>query len=154
MSTFAELKQQAVTLPNRIAAAVVTGDTAALALLEQERATLPAALLAAELCDLAATIAELEAEIRASKNVADDARAAAVAAEKAAWAAQQAHQVALRQAASVNNERYVLREQLRVAKLRVEEIAGEQAYLSRASAAPVQRNLVGRHIPGPVRWPS
>lgn len=153
MTTYAELKRQADTLANRITAAVMDGDAQALALLEQERATLPALLLAAELRELQATIAETEAELAATKPALDDARAAALAAEKAAWEAQKAHTSALRQAGIVKQERDELREQLRQAKVRVEQIAGEQAYIARAAAAPVQRNLVN-HIPGPVRMPS
>lgn len=151
MATFAELKRQADTLANRIAAAVSTGDVEALGALEVERATLPAALLAAELRELTATIADLQAELQATKPAADDARAAAVAAEKAAWEAQKTHMAALRHAANVNNGRAALREELRQAKQRIEEIAAEQNYLVRVSTAPVQRNLV--NIPGPVRLP-
>ena len=154
MTTFTELKRQAETLPSRIQAAVLTGDREALALLEQERSSLAASLLAAELRELQATIADVQAELAATKPTADDARAAVVAAEKAVLAAQQAHQVALRVAANASNERRELREQLRAATMRVEEIAAQQANIARAAAAPVQRNLVGRNIPGPVRWPS
>lgn len=152
MTTFAELQIQAQTLPNRITAAVMDGDAQALGALEQERATLPALLLAAELRELQATIAETETALLASKATADDARAAALAAERAAWDAQLAHQAAMRKAGIIAQERGELRDQLRAAKLRMEQIAAEQAYIARAAAAPVQRSLT--NVPGPVRWPA
>ncbi len=152
MATYAELKRAAETLPNRITAAVMDGDAEALAVLEQERATLPAALLAAELRELQAQIIEARAELDAAVTEERETRATTdrmIAEVQAAQARYAQHQ---RAASAVLNRKFEAREDLRRIKNRLEQIAAEQSYLARAAAAPVTRNLVG--IPGPVRMPS
>ena len=154
MSTYAELKDAAATLPRRILDATYAGDETALTQLEAERATMPARLFAAELAQLRADLAEMQAELVATKPEADAARQAVKEAEQGMQLARIAHEKALRDSGHIVNHRDGLKAEILAKQARIAELAAQQAQFASAASAPVMRARNVNHIPGPARWPA
>lgn len=153
MTTYAELKAAAASLPSRIADATYAGDEKALQALEVERATMPAMLFAAELRELRA---ELEAEHEELAEAQEEERAArATSAElmEDVKAAQQRLLLHQRETGHVMNRTIAAKQRIREIKARIEELAAAQAGYAAAAAAPMVRNMIRSHVPGPSRWP-
>lgn len=152
--TYAELQQAAATLPARITQATFDGDETALVRLEQERQTLPAKLFAAELVELRAQLGDERAELAEAKTAQLAAGATANDLREELQALQRRIEVHQRTVGQASNRVYSAKENIRRIEGRIEELAAAQAQFAAASAAPVQRNMVNRHVVGPVRWPA
>lgn len=152
MKTFDELKQDQQTLPNRILAAVESGDMQALGLLEQERAGLPAALMFAELTELRTSIADAKEELIVAKAALQEEGGKSRSLQAEQKDLQQRIQLQARASGLAKNKVEGLRAELLQLESRLETVAFEQAQYAKQQAAPTVRNMI-RHIPGPVRWP-
>lgn len=150
--TYSELQAAAASLPDRIMEATYAGDERALQQLEGERATIRARLLFAELAELQTELADERAELVEAKTAQLAAGAVANDLRAQLQDLQRRIEVHQRTVGIASNRVYSAKEDIRRIESRIAAIATEQAQFASAAAAPVQRNLVQRHIPGPVRW--
>lgn len=154
MTTYAELKAAAASLPARISEATYAGDGEALQALEVERATLPARMFATELAELQEELVEVRAEIAEAKEEERATRELSAELQADIAEAQRRFAIHQRQAGLMINRTAGAKQREREIRARIEELAAAQAGYAAAAAAPIQRNMTRpHHIPGPTTWP-
>lgn len=153
MANFAELQRAAATLPTRLLEATLSGDAAALAKLEQERAGLPAQLFAAELQELREELVEQREALVTAKAEQREAGATAVELAQAVRDAMRRADLHQRTTSICTQRVEGAKQRIREVENRIEELAQLQASYAAQAGAPVQRNMLRHRIPGPAAWP-
>ena len=150
--SLSELQKAAATLPARLLDATLMGDAKALAELEQERASLPALLFHAELAELQEELIEQRAALATAKEEQIEAGKTAVALAQAVRDAMKRADMHQRTVGICSNRVDGAKQRIREVENRIAELAELQAGYAAQQAAPVQRNMLRRRIPGPVFW--